>query len=104
MHVDDLANACWHFLKNKHKGDLINIGTGREISIKEFASILAHITGFAGEIIFDTKRPDGTPRKLLDTTKATSYGWTAKIQLVEGLQMTYNWFTEAYEKKEIRGY
>ena len=56
------------------------------------------------EIIFDAKRPDGTPRKLLDITKATSYGWAPKIQLVEGLQMTYNWFTEAYEKKEIRGY
>jgi GDP-L-fucose synthase len=104
MHVDDLADACWHFLENAHKGELINIGTGKEISVKDFAVIMANITGFSGEIIFDAKRPDGTPRKLLDVTKATSYGWAAKIQLVEGLQMTYNWFTEAYEKKEIRGY
>jgi GDP-L-fucose synthase len=104
MHVDDLANACWYFLENTHKGDLINIGTGKEISVKDFAAIMAKVTGFSGEIIFDAKRPDGTPRKLLDITKATSYGWAPKIQLVEGLQMTYNWFTEAYEKKEIRGY
>jgi GDP-L-fucose synthase len=104
MHVDDLADACWHFLNKYHKGELINIGTGKEISIKDFALILAKITGFDGEIIFDTEKPDGTPRKLLDIKKANSYGWVAKIQLVEGLNLTYNWFTEAYEKKEIRGY
>lgn len=104
MHVDDLANACWHMLDQDVGGQLINIGTGKDISIVEFAKLVAQIVGFKGEIVFDTTKPDGTPRKLLDVTRANSLGWRHQIELEDGLSRTYEWFVSALRTGEIRGY
>jgi len=104
MNSDDLADACWHFLGSSHGGELINIGTGLDIAIRDFASIMAKVIGYSGDFEFDEAKPDGTPRKLLDVSKARSFGWRSKINLEEGLENTYKWFSRAYEKGEIRGY
>ena len=104
MSSDDLADACWHFLLSCHGGELINIGTGVEISIFNFAKLLAKIVGYSGEIRFDLTKPDGSPRKLLDGSKAKKYGWQSKIDLEVGLRETYKWFASEYEKGEIRGF
>lgn len=104
MHVNDLADACWYFLQHKSVGgELINIGTGIDVTIKDFAESMARIIGYKGQLIFDTSKPEGTPRKLLDVSKAISLGWKSKISLVDGLEMTYSWFMKAYSKGEIRG-
>jgi GDP-L-fucose synthase len=73
---------------------LINIGWGKDISVKELALIIKDIVGFAGEIVFDTTRPDGTPRKLLDVGRMADLGWKAKINLEEGIKKTYSWYLE----------
>jgi GDP-L-fucose synthase len=104
MHVDDLASAIWHFLKLKPKGELINIGTGSDVSIAEFAKMISKTVGFRGQIEFDTSKPDGSPRKLLDINKARSLGWTSQIELTQGLEQTYSWFVDRYPKGEVRGY
>ena len=104
MHVDDLASACWQLLGQKVGGELINVGTGTDIEIREFATLMADVVGFKGEIIFDPSKPDGTPRKLLDVTKIHSLGWRHKIELFDGLSRTYEWYTNALSKGEVRGY
>jgi GDP-L-fucose synthase len=89
LHVDDLADAC-HFLMQNYEGDsFLNIGTGKDISIKDLAYLVKEISGFEGEVIFDKKKPDGTPRKLLDVSKIHSIGWTHKIGLKEGIERVY---------------
>jgi GDP-L-fucose synthase len=90
LHVDDLADASLYFMNNYDSLDSINIGYGEDISIKELAELLKEITGYKGEIIFDSTRPDGTMRKLLDNTKAKSLGWTPKIKLNDGIKQTYD--------------
>lgn len=104
MHVNDMASAVWQMLRKNVSGELINIGTGKDISISDFARTMAKVIGYEGEIIFDTTKPDGTPRKLLDVRKAHSYGWHHQIELLEGLQQTYSWFVNALAKGEVRGY
>jgi GDP-L-fucose synthase len=105
MHVDDLANAIWYFLRNKvGAGKLINIGTGSDITILEFAQKVSSIIEFNGEIVLDKSKPDGTPRKLLNVQLASSLGWKSLISLDKGLECTYNWFKNAYAKGEIRGF
>jgi GDP-L-fucose synthase len=104
MHVDDLANACWFLAEKNLGGELINIGTGIDIEISEFAKKIAAIIGFQGEIEFDISKPDGSPRKLLDVSKVHALGWQHKIQLEDGLLATYKWFAESLEKGEVRGY
>ena len=105
MHVDDLANAIWYFLRNKvGAGKLINIGTGSDITILEFAQKVSSIIEFNGEIVLDKSKPDGTPRKLLNVQLASSLGWKSLISLDKGLESTYNWFKNAYAKGEIRGF
>ena len=104
MHVDDLANACWFLAEKNLGGELINIGTGIDIEISEFAKKIAAIIGFAGEIEFDISKPDGSPRKLLDVSKVHGLGWQHKIQLEDGLLATYKWFVQSLEKGEVRGY
>jgi len=104
MHVDDLAEACWYMLNQNVGGELINVGTGEDIQISDFAKLVAETTGYEGKIVFDTSKPDGTPRKLLDVQKIHSYGWTHKINLKSGLEQTYNWLCEAIPKGEVRGY
>jgi GDP-L-fucose synthase len=104
MHVDDLARACWYLADKNLGGELINIGTGLDIEISAFAKIMAEIVGFTGKIGFDSSRPDGSPRKLLDVSKVRALGWQHKIGLEDGLLATYKWFIDSLEKGEVRGY
>lgn len=89
LHVDDLAEACL-FLMEKYEGDeWLNIGVGHDISIKDLALLVKKVVGFEGELIFDTSKPDGTPRKLMDVSKINNLGWKAKISLEEGIKAVY---------------
>jgi len=90
LHVDDLADACVYFMNTYNGTDIINIGSGKDISIKELAYMIKDITEYNGEIIFDTSKPDGTHRKLLDTNTAKTLGWTSKIELKKGIKNTYD--------------
>jgi len=103
MHVDDLAHACWFFLNRRLNHDVINIGTGIEISISDFALLVSEIVGFEGKIFFDPDKPDGTTRKLLNIDLAKKFGWESTIDLENGLKSTYEWFQHTYSKGEIRG-
>ena len=92
LYVDDLADACVHLMKNYSAGELINIGTGEDITIAEFARVVAAAIGFSGEISFDTSRPDGTPRKLLDVSRLANFGWRAATRLEDGIRLAYQAF------------
>jgi len=89
LYVDDLADACVHLMKIYSSGELINIGTGEDITIADFARVVAGVVGYAGTISFDPSRPDGTPRKLLDVSRLASLGWRAKTSLEDGIRLTY---------------
>jgi GDP-L-fucose synthase len=88
MHVDDLANACYFLLQNYNEAGLVNIGWGEDVSIKELAEMIAVEIGYTGSLEFDTTKPDGTPRKLMDTTKINNLGWKPSIKLKEGISKT----------------
>jgi GDP-L-fucose synthase len=96
MHVDDLANACYFLLQNYNEHDLVNIGCGTDISIKELAELIVSEIGYEGQLVFDTTKPDGTPRKLMDTNKINNFGWKSSIKLQDGIKKTvlevYNQF------------
>ncbi len=89
LHVDDLADACYFLMLNYNQSDLINIGTGKDVTIAQLASTIKDTVGFEGELVYDRSKPDGTPRKLLDVSKLKSVGWEAKIELAEGIRMVY---------------
>ena len=104
MHVKDLADACVHLLENVNAEDVysqgvsqINIGTGKDISIKDLAYLIAKIVGYEGEIKFDLTKPDGTLKRVLDNSRLTKLGWSYKICLEEGINSTYSWFKENVE-------
>ena len=88
MHVDDLADACYFLLQNYNQAGLVNIGWGEDVSIKELATLIASLTGYSGSLEFDTTKPDGTPRKLMDTNKINHLGWKPSIRLQEGIRRT----------------
>lgn len=92
LHVDDLADACVFLMTNYSSAEIVNVGWGRDISIAELAETVRDIVGFEGEIVYDTRKPDGTPRKLLDTARLTGLGWTPSISLGEGIRGTYAWY------------
>jgi GDP-L-fucose synthase len=92
LHTDDLANACIYLLENYDDGAPINVGWGQDISIAELGLMIAQIVGFEGQIQWDSSKPDGTPRKLLDTTKINSLGWEPSISLRDGIESTYRWY------------
>jgi GDP-L-fucose synthase len=92
LYVDDLADACIHLMKNYSQAELINIGTGEDITIAEFARVVAATVGYTGEISFDTSRPDGTPRKLLDVSRLAKLGWRATTSLQDGIRLAYQAF------------
>jgi GDP-L-fucose synthase len=94
LYVDDLADACLFIMKQYEEDEIINIGAGKDISIKELAGMIKEIVGFEGDMSFDTTKPDGMPRKLLDVSKITNIGWTPKISLREGIRKTYDWCLE----------
>lgn len=102
LHVDDLADACLFLMKNYSDEGPVNVGVGEDLSIAELASLVREVVGYEGDISYDTSKPDGTPRKLLDVSKLRSLGWRAKIPLGEGLEQTYRWFVDTLPA-EVRG-
>ena len=92
LHVDDLADACYFLLQNYNEQGLVNIGCGTDVSIKELAELIVAEVGYKGKLVFDTTRPDGTPRKLMDTSKINNLGWKSLIKLSEGLKQTVDEF------------
>jgi len=92
LYVDDLANLCV-FLMNHYSGnETVNAGTGKELTIRELTELVAKVVGFTGQILWDTSKPNGTPRKRLDVSKATALGWTYKTELEEGIRLAYKDF------------
>ncbi|MDR3487537.1 MAG: GDP-L-fucose synthase [Bradyrhizobium sp.] len=89
LYVDDLADACIHLMKNYSSDRLVNIGTGEDITIAEFARVVAAVVGYGGEISFDPSRPDGTPRKWLDVSRLAALGWHARTSLKDGIKLAY---------------
>lgn len=94
LHVDDLADACLYLMLNYNQSEIINIGIGKDITIGELAGLVKEAVGFTGEIVYDTDKPDGTPRKLLDCSRIRTLGWQPRIGLKEGIETTYRWFLE----------
>lgn len=92
LHVDDLADACIFLMSNYSDQSIVNIGTGSEVSIKELTEMIKDIVGYQGEIIWDSTKPDGTPRKIMDVSKLNSLGWKHKIDLRQGIADTYEWY------------
>jgi GDP-L-fucose synthase len=94
MYVDDLAAACYFLMKTYNEKGFVNIGTGEEVTIRELAETIAKVTGFKGKIVFNTEKPDGTPRKLMDSGKLQLLGWKHRISLNEGLRLAYHHFQQ----------
>lgn len=92
LYVDDLANLCVFLMNNYSGNETVNAGTGRELSIRDLTELVAKTVGYEGEILWDRTRPNGTPRKLLDVSKATSLGWTYRTELADGIRMAYDDF------------
>jgi GDP-L-fucose synthase len=92
LHVDDLAEACVFLMDNYKDDEIINIGTGEDLSIADLAGIVKRVVGYQGKIVYDTSKPDGTPRKLLDVSKINNLGWKHKIDLDRGIRDTYKWY------------
>jgi len=104
LHVEDLAEAVVYSIENKLNENLYNVGTGVDLSIKELAELIQLTVGHTGEIVWDSSKPDGTPRKLMDVSKLSQAGWNSKIKLQEGIRQTYTWFLEnvnAYKEVKI---
>lgn len=94
LHVDDLADACFFLMKNYSKSKIINIGAGKDLTIKELAEMIAGIVGFEGRLVFNSIKPDGMPKKLLDVSRLHSFGLRARIGLKQGIAETYKWYVE----------
>jgi GDP-L-fucose synthase len=95
LHVDDLAGAAVFLMRNYSSGEIINVGSGNEVSIGDLARLIGEITGFSGEILHDRSKPDGTPRKLLDSSRLLALGWGPEITLRDGIARTYEWFCKS---------
>jgi len=113
LHVDDLADAClflmnlpdekYQSLVTSHQSPaLINIGTGEELTIRELALLVKEVVSFAGDLAFDTTKPDGTPRKLCDVSRLHALGWSHRIELEEGLQGVYQWYLKQFHRNPYR--
>jgi GDP-L-fucose synthase len=98
LHVDDLASACLLLLEKYDSPEIINVGCGEDISIRELAELICDVVGFDGELTWDTTKPDGTPRKLLDVTKISALGWKPAITLRDGIKRTYDWFVANFAR------
>ena len=102
LHVDDLADSCLFLMDHYESAGPINVGTGVDVTIRELAESIRDVVNPDVELIFDTSKPDGTPRKVLDVSKLTNLGWTAKIELRDGIESTYRWYLDQ-EKMALRG-
>jgi GDP-L-fucose synthase len=98
LHVDDCASACLHLLEKYDSPEIINVGCGEDISIRELAELICDVVGFDGELAWDKTKPDGTPRKLLDVSKLRALGWAPTIPLRDGIARTYDWFQKNIAK------
>lgn len=96
LFVDDLADACLYLMNNFSGNDFYNVGYGKDVTILELAEIIKEVVGFEGEIIFDTSKPDGTPRKITDISRIKTTGWSPKTELKEGIKISYDWFVKKY--------
>ena len=94
LHVDDLADACLHLMRVHDDADIVNVGVGEDLAIRDLADLVGEIVGFEGEIVQDVSKPDGAPRKLLDVGKLAALGWKARISLRDGVASTYRWYLE----------
>ena len=102
LHVDDAADALIWIMTRYSAGEAVNLGSGAEISIFELAELIARVVGVSGRIVVDETKPDGTPRKLLDSTKLINLGWRARIDLRDGLTSMYAWLQAALESRLVR--
>ncbi len=102
LHVDDLADALVYLMRNYSNDEHVNVGVGHDISISDLAQIIGNIVGIKAKIRFDSSMPDGTPQKLLDSSKLTGMGWTPRIGIEEGLRDTYAWFLENIAPAQTR--
>lgn len=103
LHVDDMADACLFLMQNYSSGDIVNVGVGEDIAIADLARLIAEIVGYKGDLAFDASKPDGTPRKLLDVSRLTAAGWTARTPLREGIAATYRWYLDHVAAGDARG-
>lgn len=103
LHADDLADACAFLLQLENPPDLVNVGCGTDVTIRELVEMVAEVVGYKGQIVWDKSKPDGTPRKLLDTTRLNQLGWQPQISLKEGLAHTYASFLEEMQSNRLRG-
>lgn len=94
LYSDDLADACVFLMNHYNDDEIVNIGVGEDVTIRELAETIKTVVGFEGELTFDTSKPDGTPRKLVDTSKINELGWSAKVELRDGVQRAYDWYLE----------
>ena len=94
LHVDDMADACVYLMNNYDESDIVNVGVGSDVTIRDLAENIQKVVGFEGELAFDSSKPDGTPRKLMNVDKLTALGWRAQITLEDGVQSTYEWFLD----------
>jgi len=94
LYVDDLAEACYTCMENYNSSEIINVGTGIDVTIKQLTGMIADIIGYTGEIIWDTSKPNGTPKKVLNVDKIKALGWESKINLRDGIRLTYDWFRD----------
>jgi GDP-L-fucose synthase len=101
LFVDDLADACIFAMKQYDGEQFLNVGTGEDLSIRELAGMVAEVTGFKGQVVWDASMPDGTPRKLLDVSRIQALGWRARTSLPEGIRLSYQWFLE--HRATLRG-
>lgn len=97
LYSEDMADACIYLMENYEGNDFFNIGTGKEIAIKDLAELIKEVIGYEGEIIWDSSKPDGTPRKLLDVSRLESQGWKYKMELKDGVKEAYKWYLENYQ-------
>ena len=103
LHVDDVASAVFFSLSNRMEYDLYNVGTGKDITIKNLAELIQNVVGHKGDIHWDSSKPDGTPRKLMDVGRMSNEGWRYQIELKDGIEMTYKWFLEHIDDiKEVK--
>jgi GDP-L-fucose synthase len=100
LYVEDMSDACVFLMENYEGMQHVNIGTGKEVSIKELALIIKEVIGYKGQLKFNTDKPDGTPRKLLDVCKLENMGWKYKVELKEGIEKSYNWYINNYVLEE----
>lgn len=94
IHVDDMANACIHLMETYNDPAIVNIGTGEDVTIKELTELVKEVVGYTGEVVWDTSKPDGTPRKLLDVSRLHNLGFKHTIELKDGIERTYKWYLE----------